>query len=135
MKEYIKLTPQGISIGVLILVLISMFGIYFIGNQFSELLINNFIPYSIATILIGVGFTLPSLIYKNSDLSLLTQTSIHIIIGMGIFIPTAIYTGFIPTSYGLIPIITSIIIGFIFFILIWTGFYLYYKKEANKMTK
>jgi uncharacterized membrane protein YciS (DUF1049 family) len=123
------------STGSLILIIISIFGIYFGKNQFLELLINNFVEYSITAMVIGVGFSLPSIVYENDKLSSLNQFLIHMGIGMGIFIVTGIYVGWIPISYGLGTIFLSILIAFAFAILIWASFYLYYQKEAMKMNK
>lgn len=135
MKEYIKLIIQGMAIGSLILIILSIIGIYFGGNQFSTLLINNFITYAIAAMIIGIGFSLPSLIYENNKISSLSQFLIHMFIGMIIFIITSLYVGWIPTDYGIGAIITWILIAIGFAILIWLGFYLYYKKEASDINK
>jgi hypothetical protein len=135
MKKYIKLIIQGMALGSLILVCIAMFGIYFGGNYFSELLVNNFISYSIAAMIIGIGFSLPSIVYENEDLSLLNQFLIHISIGMVIYISVALYVGWIPVYYGISNFILAIVLLIIFALLIWLGFYIYYKKEALNINK
>lgn len=134
MKEYIKLTVQGMAIGSLILIILSIFGIYFGGKEFQELLVNNFITYSIAAMVIGIGFSLPSIVYENNELSLLKQFLIQMSIGMSILIITSLFVGWIPINYGL-GIIIWISIALTFTILIWAGFYLYNKKEASNINK
>jgi len=135
MKMYIKLIIRGMASGSLIFVVMSIFGIYFGGNYFSLLLTTNFISYSIASMIIGVGFSLPSIVYENNRLSFLNQFLIHITVGMIVYIATGLYVGWIPIQYGFNIIVLYILIALAFTFLIWFGFYLYYKKESLDINK
>lgn len=92
-----------------------------------------FIKYAIGSMIVGMGFTVPSLIYDKKNLSIKIQTLIHMGCGFGVYLPIACCLGWLPVSMGwkavALPLAFAVITAFA----IWYGFYLYYKREAQRI--
>lgn len=89
----------------------------------------------IGTVIVSLGFAIPSLIYDNERLSRTLQILFHMGIGCTIMLITASLVGWMPTEYGTSGIIIFVIIEIVIAILIWFGFSLYYKQEAKQLNK
>lgn len=95
----------------------------------------NFTKMVISSIIVGLGFGIPSIIYQNDKIALPMQCLIHMSIGCIIYTLVAFNVGWIPTGKG-INICLCIIAGQLAVaILIWIFFLLYYKKMAYEMNK
>lgn len=90
---------------------------------------------AIGTVIVSLGFSIPSLVYDNEKLSRGLQILIHMGIGCTLMLITASIVGWIPTEYGISGIVIFVIIELIVAFLIWFGFSLYYKKEANRLNE
>lgn len=134
MKDLFKHLFQGISLGLTFFVSISVLMDYI--NNGTFLLENwSFTKMAIGSAIVGIGFSVPSLIYKNSKLPYGLQIVIHMGIGCSIMLITAFCVGWIPTSLGIKGILISIVIEIISAFIIWFAFSLYYKQEATKINK
>lgn len=128
----------GMAWGCLIFTFLSIFSFSLGDASYISGFTANYVKYSIVAMVIGVGFTLPAVIYRREDLSMPVKVLIHMGTGITIYILAALYAGWIPTSLGIGASITSLLTGIgiaflIFFI--WFGSYLYYRKEAMKINK
>ena len=133
--KILKLLISGICWGCTICVLILMIGAATVGDSFLDMGADYFIRQAIASMIVGIGFSLPALIYDKESISRKVQTLIHMGIGLLVFFPIAYYFNWIPVSFGLGAILLSVAIALITFFIIWCGYYLYYKKEAQKMNR
>lgn len=133
MRKLIEVTFQGIAVSSLILTVITIVVFALKGDQTLSLL--TFITYLVAAMVIGVGFSLPSVIYDNPNLSMVIKFIIHMGIGVTILLATIILVGWIPTDKGWPALITGIILAIIFACIIWFIFYLYHRKEARDVNK
>ncbi len=86
-------------------------------------------------VILGIGFTLPSLIYDKENISFPLKLFIHMTIGFIIYICCAYKANWIPIELGIIPVLISFIISIFIAFIIWFGFYLYLKKEADNINK
>ena len=93
-----------------------------------------FIKYAICSVIIGIGFYLPSIIYDKPNITLPVKATVHLGIGFVIYLVTAFLAGWIG-GYGAIATFISIAISILFTLLIYMCFYLYYRKEAVVMNK
>ena len=59
-----------------------------------------FSKMAIATVVIGLGFGIPAVVYDNEKLSLFTQTIIHMGAGCIVMTVTAYLVGWIPMNHG-----------------------------------
>ena len=124
--------------GCLIFTILSIINLSLWYNSYISDLTTNYIKYSIAAMVIGVGFALPSMVYRREDLSMPVKVLIHMGTGITIYILVSLYAGLIPTSLGIGPLITSLLTGIGIALVIfgiWFGFYLYHRKEAQKINK
>ena len=94
-----------------------------------------FSKMAIATVVIGLGFGLPAIVYDNEKLSLFTQTIIHMGTGCIIMTVTAFLVGWIPMHRGPLLIIASILGELAFAFGIWFLFYLQQKKLVKQMNQ
>ena len=94
-----------------------------------------FSKMAIATVVIGLGFGLPAIVYDNEKLSLFTQTIIHMGTGCIIMTVTAFLVGWIPMHRGPLLIIASILGELAIAFGIWFLFYLQQKKLVKQMNQ
>lgn len=133
--KLLKLIGNGISWGCTISMFILMTGSLIAGDEFLTMTSERFWAQAIGSIIVGIGFTVPSLIYSRESLSRGIQTLIHMGTGFFIYFLVALNLGWIPFEFGWQMTILSILIAFIFAFAIWFGFYLYNKREAQKLNQ
>lgn len=136
MKDTIKdlLISTVISIAIS-MVIFCLFGIAFdirTGGNFS---LDNyqFTKMVIGSLLIGLGFGVPSIVYHKEMLSMPIKVTIHMGIGCAIYTIVVYAVGWINGAatiwQGIIIAVIQLAVAFI----IWFLFMLYYRNEAKKM--
>lgn len=134
MNKIIKLSISGITIGCTIFTIIGiMINIFNSGNF--ELLDWSFTKMAIGSMIVGMGFSIPSLVYESQKISLLLKILIHMGSGSVIMLITSFMVGWIPLSLGLFISISIVLSMFITAFIIWLCFFTYYKKQAQKINK
>ena len=94
-----------------------------------------FSKMAIATVVIGLGFGLPAVVYDNEKLSLFTQTIIHMGTGCIIMTVTAFLVGWIPMHRGPLLMISILLEEIALAFVIWFLFYLQQKKLVKQMNQ
>lgn len=94
-----------------------------------------FSKMAIATVVIGLGFGLPAIVYDNEKLSLFTQTIIHMGTGCIIMTVTAFLVGWIPMHRGPLLMIAILLEEIALAFVIWFLFYLQQKKLVKQMNQ
>lgn len=134
MNKIIKLSISGITIGCTIFTIIGiMINIFNSGNF--ELLDWSFTKMAIGSMIVGIGFSIPSLVYESQKISLLLKILIHMGSGSVIMLIISFMVGWIPLSLGLFISIFIVLSMFITAFIIWFCFFTYYKKQAQKINK
>ncbi|WP_173918525.1 DUF3021 domain-containing protein [Halobacillus sp. Marseille-Q1614] len=87
----------------------------------------------LGSILMGVYFSIASLIFEKEDWSLLKQTALHFILSVAVFYTIAAFTGWVPFTWGALLIGTAIFIAVYFIFWFFIGRYL--KKMTADMNK
>ena len=128
MKNIIKSIVLGIGWGFTVFVVYLTIGVFISSDFLAGIAQDDFIKYVICSAVIGLGFSVPSLIYRNERISRGLQVIIHLGTGFAIYVPVAFFAGWIPTAYGamqsiVISIVTTSrqarnVLDFCFFILI-----------------
>lgn len=112
-----------------------MVGTAVVGDSFLAITANDFIRQAIGSMIVGMGFTVPSLVYSNENLSLGIKTFIHMGLGLFIYFLVALNLHWIPIDFGWEMAAISVLIAVIVAFGIWLMFYLYNKKEAKKLNQ
>ncbi len=94
-----------------------------------------FSKMAIATVVIGLGFGLPAIVYDNEKLSLFTQTIIHMGTGCIVMTVTAYLVGWIPMNHGPLLMIAILLEEIALAFVIWFLFYLQQKKLVKQMNQ
>ena len=94
-----------------------------------------FSKMAIATVVIGLGFGIPSIVYDNEKLSLFTQTIIHMGTGCIVMTVTAYLVGWIPMNRGPLLMIAILLEEIAVAFVIWFLFYLQQKKLVKQMNQ
>lgn len=89
------------------------------------------ITYLVTANIVGLIFSFASFIFEKEEWGILKQTSIHFIILLGTFLPTAIWIGWVPNHFGSILVCIGSFI-MIYFI-IWFVMTLYWKRKIEKL--
>lgn len=134
MNRVLKIALLGIAIGLSVFVIIGIALDIAYGGTFT--LVNwRFTKMAIGAMVVGVGFSVPSIIYENEKLPYGIKVLIHMGIGCTVMLVTALLVGWIPLEAGLkicaFAVVSEILAAF----LIWLCFAVYYKKMANQMNQ
>lgn len=140
MKHTVKLVIRhllyGISLGCTFFVLMCFS--FFIGGGEDILMAicGDFARQSVGAVAVGIACGGTSVIYRFDRPCLLWKIIIHFCIGMGVFYPVGIFLGWFPFYPDRI---LFTILQFLFscgiFMLIWLCFYLFNRKEANRINQ
>lgn len=134
-KKIIGRTLSGISYGYFWMVSYGIISNFMPDKAYFEALMNNFTIQAIGSMLVGIGFVLPTLIYDSEKLSLFVKTIIHLGIGVSFFLAVGFFLGWLPKDLGMGSIFLMIVGCIAVFLAIWFGFYLYYKNESKLINK
>lgn len=94
-----------------------------------------FSKMAIATVVIGLGFGIPAVVYDNEKLSLFTQTIIHMGTGCIVMTVTAYLVGWIPMNHGPLLMIAILLEEIAVAFGIWFLFYLQQKRLVTQMNQ
>ncbi|BCN32590.1 DUF3021 domain-containing protein [Anaeromicropila herbilytica] len=134
MKRLLINSIQGIGIASFIFLMIGIIFDYVNHGNFS-MENYDFTKQVIGTIMVGIGFSAPSMIYDNEKIPFGLKVLFHMGIGCTVYIITAFAVGWMPVKFGwkncLFFIVCELLIAF----LIWLGFAFHYRKLANDMNK
>ncbi|CAM4150663.1 DUF3021 domain-containing protein [Bacillus luti] len=89
------------------------------------------ITYLVTANIVGLIFSFASFIFEKEEWSILKQTSIHFIILLGTFLPTAIWIGWVPNRFG--PILVCIGSFIVMYFIIWFVMTLYWKRKIETL--
>lgn len=135
MKNIIKSIALGIGWGFTVFVVYLTIGVIISSDFLAGIAQDDFIKYVICSAVIGLGFSVPSLIYRNERISRGLQVIIHLGTGFAIYVPVAFFAGWIPTAYGAIAVAVSLLCAVVFSLLVWLCFALYYRKQAQEINR
>lgn len=131
MKRILSSMKYSVSIACILFVL---FGMYYDFKYQGSFHLENYMfsKMALGAILIGVGFSLPSIVY-DTNLSERVKAIIHLSVGCISMIIISYLFGFLDSqkevSYYFIFLLIQIFIAMV----IWIAFYFYYKKLAKDM--
>ncbi len=140
MKLTVKLAMKyilyGISLGCTSFVVMCLSFYVGGGEDLLMLICKDFARHAIGAMLVGIACGGTAVIYQFGRPSGLVKVLIHFCVGMGVFYPVAIYLGWIP-FYPDRALFT--VLQFLFscgiFMVIWSCFYLFNRKEAKRINQ
>ena len=94
-----------------------------------------FSKMALGTLVIGLGFGLPAVVYEREELSLPVQIMIHMGSGCIVLLLTSWVVGWIPREQGFLMIAKIAAEQLLIAFGIWFGFYKHQKKLAQKMNQ
>lgn len=136
MKLIVKYLLFGISLGCTFFVVMCLSYSLWGGERILMLIFKDFTRQSIGAMMIGVACGGTAIVYQFDRPSIFLKIFIHFCVGMGVFYPIAMYLGWIPFYSGRILLT---VLQFLFtcgiFMVIWSCFYLFNRKEAKRINK
>lgn len=94
-----------------------------------------FSKMALGTLVIGLGFGLPAVVYEREELSRPVQILIHMGTGCTVLLITSWVVGWMPATQGLLGILKIAAGQLLLAFSLWFGFYLNRKKLAEKMNQ
>ena len=88
---------------------------------------------ALGTLVIGLGFGLPTFVYAKENLSPAMQVLIHMGIGCTVMLATAFLVGWIPIGKGLWPVLLAVTGEILTAFIVWAIMYHRQKKLATKI--
>lgn len=134
-RNIVNYTFFGILWGCLVNSVINAIGSSAVGNSWFDMMTHGYGVNLLSGIAVGIGWTLPALVYKNEKLPLGVQTFIHLTVGFSINIPLAFVMGWVPVELGRGVALTSLLIMFVFAVVVWLCFYFYCRHEAKRINQ
>ena len=129
MKTFLFRSMIGIFFGAFIAVILTNPSYYF-GEQ--DVLDGQlFLKNSLGSIFCGWFFTVSPLYFENSNLRLSQQTGLHFMTVFVLYFILAFGIGWVPFTVKSFLLMLGIFI--IRYLIIWTAFYLYFRKQARKL--
>ena len=127
MKQVIKSSWIGVSTAALIFIIVSI--VFDQSNQGILPLENyQYTKMAVGAIIVGLGFSLPSLIYEKEEIPYVMQVLFHLGIGCAILLITGYMVGWFTNLVGaFIEIGMSLVV--------WIGFAYHYRKEAKQINQ
>ncbi|MDR2486476.1 MAG: DUF3021 domain-containing protein [Clostridiales Family XIII bacterium] len=97
----------------------------------------SFTEYALFSMLVGIGFAVPTLVYRSERIARGLKALIHLGIGFSIYLPVALHLGWIPTGGDVRPVTTVLAVSIILVgsLATWLGFYLYYRAESKRINQ
>ncbi len=134
MKKTIKTALLGMGLGLSIFALIGVvFDVMYHGNY--ALANWQYTKMAVGSMLVGIGFSLPSLVYDSKRLSFGLKLLIHMGIGCTIMLAVAFYVGWIPLEAGWKMTVLVVACEMVMAFIIWLAFYAHYKRLAKQMNR
>ena len=131
MKDLIKNTVISIGIAMVIFCFVGM--VLDISNGGSFSLENyQFTKMVVGCVLVGLGFGVPSMIYRNDNFPMPIKVVIHMGIGCIVYTMVAFAVGWIGGTTIIQNIIIAVIQLAVAF-MIWLAFMVYFRNEAKKI--
>lgn len=96
---------------------------------------SQFITQAIASIICGISFCVPTIVYDNEKIPMPLKVLIHMGTGLTVYLLIALWIGWIPIKHGVLPMIITVLGMIILSFVIWGGFYFYYRMEAKNINK
>lgn len=127
----------GISYGCLWMVAVCLFSLAGQGVIF-KMIVDNFAIQAVASMVTGLAFYMPTIVYSSELLALWQKTMIHLGTGLIVYIPTAFVMGWIPVQPNPVSVAIAVVFSFAISIVIWLVFYIYFRivaKDANRINK
>ncbi|UJL46837.1 DUF3021 domain-containing protein [Virgibacillus sp. NKC19-16] len=124
--EALKRITAGIAVGgIYTFVVLSFVKFYGVDATVSEIWLG-----MLGSLVVGIYFGLSSFIFEVHDWSYLKQTVIHFSLSITVYFIIALSAGWVP--FTPLAILSSALVWIAFYTLVWTGFYIYFKKvEAS----
>ena len=88
-----------------------------------------------AAVLVGLAWSLPTLVYDSERLCRAAQVLVHLSIGFTVYFLCAFYMQWIPTDLGLGTVLLGVAIALAFSFAVYVCFYLYYRKQAEQANR
>ncbi|MDE7170642.1 MAG: DUF3021 domain-containing protein, partial [Oscillospiraceae bacterium] len=92
----------------------------------------DFPKHAVGTILVGIGYCFPAILYELERPALLLKAAIHFFVGTITFFFVSTYLAWIPLQSSR-HIIGELFISCATFAAIWSGFYLLRRREAKQI--
>jgi len=134
MKEIMKNTAIGVGTATAIFCVVGVVFDVLYGGNFS-LSNYGFTKMSVGCLIVGMGFGIPSVVYKKDSIPRPVQMLIHMGTGWIVYTAVAFSVGWIPTELGIAKSILIWLgqIGIAF--VIWLFFYIHYRNEAKRINE
>ncbi len=89
----------------------------------------------IGAAVVGLGFSLPSLIYEKDSVPRPLQVIFHMGIGCAVLLVTGFTVGWIPVHAGIAPLVLTVAGEILAAFILWKGFAIHYRKEAEEINE
>jgi hypothetical protein len=130
-KTFLFRSIIGIFFGAFLAVIVTNSVVYF-GNQ--DVLDGQiFMKNSLGSIFCGWFFTVSPLYFENTKLRLSQQTALHFATVVVLYFILAFGIGWVP--FTLKSFIITLVVFIFSYLMFWTSFYLYFRRQARKLNE
>lgn len=131
MKTFLFRSMIGIFFGAFLAVVFT--NLFVLSNDHRMLDGTLFMKNSLGSIFCGWFFTVSSLYFENPNLRLSQQTALHFATVIILYFILAFGIGWVP--FNLTSFFIAIVFFLGFYVIFWTSFYLYFKRQMKKLNE
>lgn len=132
----VKYLLSGISLGCTFLVIMCLSYALWGGEEILMLICGDFVRQAFGAMAVGIACGGTAIVYQFDRPCGFVKVAIHFCVGMGVFYPTGIYLGWIPFAPDRIGLmILQFLCSCGIFMAIWLCFYLFNRKEAERINR
>lgn len=131
MKTFLFRSMIGIFFGAFLAVIFT--NLYVLSNDHIMLDGTLFLKNSLGSIFCGWFFTVSSLYFENPNLRLSQQTALHFATVIVLYFVLVFGIGWVPFNLTSFFMAIASFLGF--YVIFWTSFYLYFKRQMKKLNE
>ncbi len=134
MKYFFRSIVTSIGISTFIFCVVSVIFDLANGGNFT-MTHYSFTKMVLASVITGIGFGAPTVVYSKESIPLAMQALIHMGIGCVVYTIVAFWAGWIPTGVGVWKCVISIVVELAVAFVIWNCYRVYYRSLGRKINQ
>ena len=136
MKKFLRMVWFGVASGCTIFTVVGVvLALALGGGDPFQGMEDGFVRMAVASMVSGLDFSLPSLIYACEGLPFVVRMAVHLVIGFGVYLAASFWAGWIPLAAGPGAVIGFFLAAAVVVLAIWLGFFRYHRAEARRINE
>lgn len=134
-RKIIKMCFGGITFGCFVMTVITMIFAVASGQAGFSISTGSYIRSAVCSMVVGMGFLVPTIVYSNDALPMGMRILIHMGIGLAVYFICAFIAGWIPVDLGVGTMVVDVLLVLAVSWVIWFVCYSCTRREAKRINE